>query len=88
MSALARAGVPAGPVNDIAGAFELAERLGLEPTVEVPREDGSSALLTRSPIGLSATPASYRTAPPALGEQSDAPAQDASPTDAPQRRRG
>ncbi len=64
--ALGEAGVPAGPVNDIAGAFALAERLGLAPTVEVPRADGAAALLTRSPIGLSATPASYRSAPPPL----------------------
>ena len=30
------AGVPAGVVNDIGGAFALAERLGLDPTVEIP----------------------------------------------------
>jgi len=66
VSALAAAGVPAGPVNDIAAAFALAERLGLDPTVEIPRADGSSALLTRSPIGLSATPPRYRSAPPPL----------------------
>jgi crotonobetainyl-CoA:carnitine CoA-transferase CaiB-like acyl-CoA transferase len=64
--ALSAAGVPAGQVNDIAGAFALAERLGLEPIVEIPRRDGAPARLTRNPIGLSATPASYRTAPPAL----------------------
>ena len=88
VAALSGAGVPAGQVNDIAGAFELAQRLGLAPIVEVARADGSAVRLTRNPIGLSATPVSYRTAPPALGEQSDAPAQDASPTDAAQRRRG
>ncbi|MFN8217991.1 MAG: CoA transferase [Solirubrobacterales bacterium] len=58
--------VPAGVVNDLAGAFELARRIGLEPTVAIPREDGSAVELTRNPIRLSATPASYRTAPPAL----------------------
>jgi crotonobetainyl-CoA:carnitine CoA-transferase CaiB-like acyl-CoA transferase len=60
---LADAGVPAGEVNDIAGAFALAERLGLDPIVEVPRPDGGVARLTRNPIRLSATPASYRLAP-------------------------
>ncbi len=64
--ALGRAGVPAGPVNDIAGAFALAERLGLAPTVEVPPAEGAGARLTRNPIGLSATPASYRSGPPPL----------------------
>ena len=58
--------VPAGQVNDIAGAFALAERLGLKPIVEIPRADGGVARLARNPIGLSATPASYRTAPPPL----------------------
>jgi crotonobetainyl-CoA:carnitine CoA-transferase CaiB-like acyl-CoA transferase len=59
-------GVPAGEVNDIAGAFALAERLGLDPIVEIARADGPPARLTRNPIGLSATPASYRLAPPPL----------------------
>jgi crotonobetainyl-CoA:carnitine CoA-transferase CaiB-like acyl-CoA transferase len=68
VSALAAAGVPAGQVNDIAGAFALAQRLGLDPIVDVARADGSAARLTRNPIGLSATPASYRSAPPALDE--------------------
>jgi crotonobetainyl-CoA:carnitine CoA-transferase CaiB-like acyl-CoA transferase len=63
---LLRVGVPAGEVNDIAGAFALAERLGLEPIVEIPRPDGAPVRLTRNPIGLSATPASYRLAPPPL----------------------
>jgi crotonobetainyl-CoA:carnitine CoA-transferase CaiB-like acyl-CoA transferase len=70
---LNEAGVPAGEVNDISGAFALAERLGLEPIVEVPREDGSSARLTRNPIRLSATPPQYRTAPPTLPDRAPLP---------------
>jgi len=58
--------VPAGVVNDLAAAFELARRTGLEPTVSIAREDGSTVDLTRNPIRLSATPPSYRKAPPAL----------------------
>lgn len=61
---LTAAGVPAGEVNDIAGAFALATRLGLNPTVDLPRPDGTSVRLTRNPIGLSATPPRYDTAPP------------------------
>jgi crotonobetainyl-CoA:carnitine CoA-transferase CaiB-like acyl-CoA transferase len=60
---LALAGVPAGEVNDVAGAFALAERLGLDPIVAVSRPDGGVARLTRNPIRLSATPATYRIAP-------------------------
>ncbi|MEA2467555.1 MAG: hypothetical protein QOJ57_1681 [Thermoleophilaceae bacterium] len=63
---LSEAGVPAGPVNDVGAAFRLAESLGLHPIVEVPRDDGTAARLTRNPIDLSETPASYRSAPPEL----------------------
>jgi len=58
--------VPAGVVNDVAGAFALAASLGLEPTVSIPRGDGGAVELTRNPVRLSATPASYRSAPPRL----------------------
>jgi crotonobetainyl-CoA:carnitine CoA-transferase CaiB-like acyl-CoA transferase len=63
---LTTAGVPAGVVNDIEGAFALATALGLEPTVELPRPDGTTVTVTRNPIGLSATPARYVSAPPSL----------------------
>ena len=38
---LSSARVPAGQVNDIAAAFDLAASIGLEPTVEVPGEEGA-----------------------------------------------
>jgi crotonobetainyl-CoA:carnitine CoA-transferase CaiB-like acyl-CoA transferase len=76
---LSQARVPAGQVNDIAGAFALAERLGLEPIVEVPRPAGGVARLTRNPIRLSVTPASYRTAPPVLPEKAPPPAAGSQP---------
>jgi crotonobetainyl-CoA:carnitine CoA-transferase CaiB-like acyl-CoA transferase len=63
---LAAAGVPAGPVNDVAGAFHLAESLGLDPIVTLHRPDGTAVPLTRNPISLSRTPPSYRSAPPPL----------------------
>jgi len=53
-------------VNDIAGAFNFAERLGLDPIVELAREDGTTARLVRNPIRMSVTPPRYRTAPPEL----------------------
>jgi crotonobetainyl-CoA:carnitine CoA-transferase CaiB-like acyl-CoA transferase len=58
--------VPAGVVNDVGGAFGFAEAIGLDPIVEVPREDGGSVRLPRNPIKLSKTPASYRLPPPHL----------------------
>ena len=63
---LTEARVPAGVVNDVAGAFALAQTLGLSPTVSIARDDGSEVLLTRNPVGLSRTPPSYRSAPPTL----------------------
>ncbi|MFL5846015.1 MAG: CaiB/BaiF CoA transferase family protein [Solirubrobacteraceae bacterium] len=64
---LAEAGVPAGPVNDIAAAIALAERLGLDPLTSIDRPDGSAVSLVRNPITLSETPATYRSPPPRLG---------------------
>jgi crotonobetainyl-CoA:carnitine CoA-transferase CaiB-like acyl-CoA transferase len=58
--------VPAGQVNDLGAAFAFAERIGLAPTVAIPRDDGTTVSLTRNPIRLSATPPTYRTAPPDL----------------------
>jgi crotonobetainyl-CoA:carnitine CoA-transferase CaiB-like acyl-CoA transferase len=63
-SALTTAGVPAGVVNDIAGAFALARELGLAPVVAIDRGDGTAIELTRNPIGLSVTPAVYHSPPP------------------------
>jgi crotonobetainyl-CoA:carnitine CoA-transferase CaiB-like acyl-CoA transferase len=64
--ALTQARVPAGAVNDVAGAFRLAADLGLDPVVHLPRADGSTVSLPRNPINLSATPPTYRSAPPRL----------------------
>jgi crotonobetainyl-CoA:carnitine CoA-transferase CaiB-like acyl-CoA transferase len=63
VAALAEAGVPCGLVNNVGEAFALAERLGLGPVADV-----GGVPQVADPIGLSATPASYRLAPPALGE--------------------
>jgi crotonobetainyl-CoA:carnitine CoA-transferase CaiB-like acyl-CoA transferase len=61
---LTAARVPAGVVNDLAGAFALAERLGLEPTVGLPLPGEGELRLPRNPIRLDRTPVSYRSAPP------------------------
>jgi crotonobetainyl-CoA:carnitine CoA-transferase CaiB-like acyl-CoA transferase len=58
--------VPAGVVNDVGAAFEFAAEIGLDPIVEIPREDGPPIRLPRNPIKLSKTPASYRLPPPRL----------------------
>jgi crotonobetainyl-CoA:carnitine CoA-transferase CaiB-like acyl-CoA transferase len=65
--------VPAGEVNDIAGAFALAEALGLEPIVAAPAANGQLSQLTRNPIRMSATPPSYRSAAPEMPRGRDRP---------------
>ena len=63
---LTEAGVPAGPINDLAEAFAYAEQLGLEPAVAVP---GSRTPQVANPVTLSASPVSYRLPPPRLGDE-------------------
>ncbi len=60
-------GVPCGPINDLAGAFALAQRLGLDAIVEIEQPGSAASRQVANPIKLSASPATYRTAPPALG---------------------
>ncbi|MFC8489697.1 CaiB/BaiF CoA transferase family protein [Streptomyces sp. NPDC057235] len=66
---LTAAGVPCGPINDLADAFGLADRLGLAPRVP---ESAAGPGQVANPIRLGATPPSYRAAPPRLGEHTDA----------------
>jgi crotonobetainyl-CoA:carnitine CoA-transferase CaiB-like acyl-CoA transferase len=61
LASCARENVPAGPINDIAEALELAGRLGLQPVVAI---DGRPQVA--HPIRFSATPATYRKPPPDL----------------------
>ena len=66
---LTAAGVPCGPLNDIADAIALAERLGLDPTVEIAdRRCEEVSRHIANPIRLSETPPTYRSSPPGLGE--------------------
>jgi crotonobetainyl-CoA:carnitine CoA-transferase CaiB-like acyl-CoA transferase len=61
LPALTAAGVPCGPINDVAEAVTLASGLGLDPVVEI-----SGLPQVANPIRLSRTPAEYHTAPGAL----------------------
>jgi crotonobetainyl-CoA:carnitine CoA-transferase CaiB-like acyl-CoA transferase len=58
---LSAAGVACGPINTVDDGVRLAEKLGLEPVVEI---DGVPTV--RNPIRLSATPVTYRYPPPTL----------------------
>ncbi len=58
---LTAAGVPCGPINDVSQAIALAESLGLAPVV-----NSGGTPTVANPVGLGATPASYRRPPPEL----------------------
>ena len=66
---ISTAGVPCGPINDIGQAFELAERLGLSPVVEIadPRRQEAVRQVSQ-PTDYSRTPAAYASAPPRVDE--------------------
>lgn len=65
------AGIPCGPINDIAEAFRVAHDLDLEPVAVLRRSDGSAVPTVANPIRFSRTPVTYRHAPPRLGESGE-----------------
>ena len=76
---LSAEGVPAGKVNSIVEAIELADQLGLGPVIEISNENKSRvSRQVANPVQLSETPAQYRRLPPILGEHNGA-SFDASP---------
>lgn len=68
---LRRAGVPAGPVNTIDEAFDLAEDLGLDPIVEL-QGHGKVSRQIANPLSFSRSPVRYASPPPDLGEHQSA----------------
>ena len=69
LTALDAAEVPAGPINDIAAAFASPWAAGRTVELDHPRLGRTRQV--RPPFDLAATPASIRTPPPLLGEQTD-----------------
>ena len=66
--------VPCGPINTIAEAFEdpQVKARGIQQTLPRNAGDGIGRIATvASPMRLSATPVTYRRAPPALGQHTD-----------------
>lgn len=76
IEAFTAANIPAGRVNTIGQAIDLAETLGLDIVAETPAvsPDGTAETLRSiaTPIGFSATPARYQAPPPGVGEHQDA----------------
>jgi crotonobetainyl-CoA:carnitine CoA-transferase CaiB-like acyl-CoA transferase len=69
LAALDAADVPAGPINDIGEAFASPWAVGRTVELEHPRL--GTIRQVAPPFDLNRTPASLRTAPPLLGEQTD-----------------
>jgi len=67
LAALARAGVPSGPINSIDAVFADPQVQARALVKTIPREDGAQVPSVAYPPRLSRTPADYRRAPPRLG---------------------
>jgi crotonobetainyl-CoA:carnitine CoA-transferase CaiB-like acyl-CoA transferase len=65
---LEAAGVPAGPINDIAQTFDHPQVKHRKMKVDLPHPQAGSVPSVANPIKFSATPIEYRSAPPMLGQ--------------------
>ena len=68
---LEQAGVPCGPINDLAQVFADPQVQARGLRLDLPHALGSLAPQVASPIRLSATPVEYRLAPPLLGQHTE-----------------
>jgi formyl-CoA transferase len=64
-------GVPCGPINDIGEVFENPQVKARGVAMEMPHPTAGKVTLVRSPMKLSATPATTDRAPPLLGQHTD-----------------
>ncbi|MBN2800818.1 MAG: CoA transferase [Deltaproteobacteria bacterium] len=70
LEALSEEGIPAGAVQDLSEAFGSPQAVSRGLRQSLTRADGSQVPTVASPLRLSRTPATARTAPPRLGEHS------------------
>jgi crotonobetainyl-CoA:carnitine CoA-transferase CaiB-like acyl-CoA transferase len=68
---LEAAGVPNGPINDIAQVFEEPQVKARGVRIELPHAAGAMLPMVASPMRFSATPLEYCRAPPLLGEHTE-----------------
>lgn len=66
------AGVPCGPINDLAQMFQDPQVLARGLALSIPHPLAGSVPQVASPIRLSETPVEYHQAPPLLGEHTEA----------------
>ncbi len=68
---LEAAGVPCGPINDIAQAFAHPQAQARQLRHDLPHPGGGVAPVTASPLRFSASPVVYRRARPLLGQHTE-----------------
>jgi crotonobetainyl-CoA:carnitine CoA-transferase CaiB-like acyl-CoA transferase len=68
---LEQAGVPCGPINDLAQVFADPQVLARELAISLPHALAGSVPQVASPLRMSETPVEYRRAPPLLGEHTE-----------------
>jgi formyl-CoA transferase len=68
---LEAAGVPNGPINDVAQVFEEPQVKARAVRIALKHGAGAKLSLVASPMRFSATPLEYRLAPPLLGEHTE-----------------
>jgi formyl-CoA transferase len=64
-------GVPCGPINDLDEVFENEQVRARGMQIDLPHPSAGQVKLVRSPMKLSATPATSEQAPPLLGQHTD-----------------
>jgi crotonobetainyl-CoA:carnitine CoA-transferase CaiB-like acyl-CoA transferase len=69
---LVAAGIPAGPINDMAQVFQDPQVISRGMRIELDHATSGRLPLLASPMKLSATPPGYALPPPVLGEHTDA----------------
>ena len=69
---LEKAGVPCGPINDLQQVFADPQVQARGLRLDLPNAMGSTTPQVASPLRLSATPVAYRSAPPLLGQHTEA----------------
>ncbi|HSA90043.1 MAG TPA: CaiB/BaiF CoA-transferase family protein, partial [Burkholderiales bacterium] len=68
---LEAAGVPCGPINDLAQVFSEPQAIARGLKMALPHPSAGKVPLVRSPMRFSATPLEHATPPPTLGQHTD-----------------
>jgi crotonobetainyl-CoA:carnitine CoA-transferase CaiB-like acyl-CoA transferase len=72
IAALETAGVPCGPINTLEDVFNDPQIQARQMKITMPHAAGADLSLVANPVRLSATPTSYRLAPPLLSADTEA----------------